>query len=335
MDLAVAEPPAVAAPGTHGGIEPNFYSRYEHGSRPIWITESGGTKIYKVGFDDRVAEFTSTRQLLMALDPRGKDNHLTFDRYFRTGRFDKEQKSEPKNLLDLLAPTPNPIILPTDLTIAQKVTPRKKKAARKSDIVVAGSDLGIDLAKRGHEVAKLMYAGFARRILRAGYDPEDVLQEVYRGILARNNGICPFDVKKSSFGHYVHMVINCVLSNFHRKEQRRMEREQVGMMSYSDDGWRNVDVAEANIAEESGSFVQEELEVSYVQDELLSFLQGEKPTREHELATQILPLMRLGHSRKEIAAEIGVSRSTVSKVLAFIKRGASDWANLQGLEVTP
>ena len=111
MDLAVAEPPAVAAPGTHGGIEPNFYSRYEHGSRPIWITESGGTKIYKVGFDDRVAEFTSTRQLLMALDPRGKDNHLTFDRYFRTGRFDKEQKSEPKNLLDLLAPTPNPIIL--------------------------------------------------------------------------------------------------------------------------------------------------------------------------------------------------------------------------------
>lgn len=83
-----------------------------------------------------------------------------------------------------------------------------------------GPKLGIDLAARGHEVRKLMWAGYRDKILRAGYDPEDVLQEVYRGLIARNNGKCPWDVRKSSFGHYVHMVIGCVLINYHRKQQQ-------------------------------------------------------------------------------------------------------------------
>ena len=89
--------------------------------------------------------------------------------------------------------------------------------------------LGIDLHKRGHEVRKLMYAGFGLRIARSGYDPEEVLQEVYRGILVRNQGKCPFDARKSSFGHYVHMVIECVLNNYHRKEQRKRTHELVGL----------------------------------------------------------------------------------------------------------
>jgi DNA-directed RNA polymerase specialized sigma24 family protein len=73
-----------------------------------------------------------------------------------------------------------------------------------------------------------MYAGFGLRIARAGYDPEEVLQEVYRGILVRNQGKCPFDRRKSSFGHYVHMVIECVLNNYHRKEQRKQRHEVMG-----------------------------------------------------------------------------------------------------------
>ena len=84
---------------------------------------------------------------------------------------------------------------------------------------------GIDLAKRGHEVRKLLYAGFGFRMARAGYDPEEVLQEVYRGILVRNQGKCPFDGQKSSFGHYVHMVISCVLSNYHRKMSKHRSIE--------------------------------------------------------------------------------------------------------------
>lgn len=88
--------------------------------------------------------------------------------------------------------------------------------------------LGIDLAARGHEVRKLMWAGFGHKILRAGYDPEDVLQEVFRGLIARNAGTCPWDARKSSFGHYVHMVIGCILTNYHRKQQSIRDMEVIG-----------------------------------------------------------------------------------------------------------
>ena len=81
-----------------------------------------------------------------------------------------------------------------------------------------GTALGIDLSVRGHEVRKLMWAGFGHKILRAGYDPEDVLQEVFRGLIARNKGTCPWDARKSSFGHYVHLVIGCVLRFGHGAE---------------------------------------------------------------------------------------------------------------------
>lgn len=97
---------------------------------------------------------------------------------------------------------------------------------------VGGTALGIDLAVRGHEVRKLFYAGgFTGVLTREGIDPEEFLQEVYRGLLARNRGACPWDHRKSSFGHYVHIVIRCVLSNYLRRERLRDSREGV-----TDDG---------------------------------------------------------------------------------------------------
>lgn len=94
-----------------------------------------------------------------------------------------------------------------------------------------GSDLGMDLSIRGHEVEKLFYAekrrSYTAVLLREGHDPADFLQEVYRGLLARNRGTCPWDASKSSFGHYVHIVIGCVLANYLRRERLRDSREGV------------------------------------------------------------------------------------------------------------
>lgn len=93
---------------------------------------------------------------------------------------------------------------------------------------VGGTALGIDLSVRGTEVRKLFYAGgFTGTLVREGIDPDEFLQEVYRGLLARNRGTCPWDAKKSSFGHYVHIVIRCVLSNYLRRERLRDSREEV------------------------------------------------------------------------------------------------------------
>jgi len=102
---------------------------------------------------------------------------------------------------------------------SKKVKVPGKKKAPKPFIV------GIDLAVRGIEVRKLFYAAFARGLVKDGYDPEDCLQEVYKGLLTRNSGTCPFDSRKSSFGHYVHIVTRCVLANYIRKEKRKLQFE--------------------------------------------------------------------------------------------------------------
>lgn len=99
------------------------------------------------------------------------------------------------------------------------VTGARGKKAKKPFTV------GMDLAIRGIEVRKLFYAAFARGLVKDGYDPEECLQEVYKGLLTRNNGTCPFDSRKSSFGHYVHIVTRCVLANYIRKEKRRLQFE--------------------------------------------------------------------------------------------------------------
>jgi RNA polymerase sigma factor (sigma-70 family) len=195
--------------------------------------------------------------------------------------------------------------------------------------------LGIDLAKRGHEVRKLLFAGFGARIARSGYDPEDVLQEVYRGILARNVGKCPFDVKKSSFGHYVHMVCECILNNYHRRETRRREVEQVGMpspLSMRGDGCGTVDAAE--VAEkmlvtnrEHWSHPEGEDTMGEAVRRLGRHLdkKNDKGLTVDPLSMQVAALLADGLNRREIALKMGVSPNRVSQVITNLRERVADW----------
>jgi DNA-directed RNA polymerase specialized sigma24 family protein len=186
--------------------------------------------------------------------------------------------------------------------------------------------LGIDLENRSHEVAKLMYAGFGGRIFKGGYDPEEVLQEVYKGLLARNIGKCPWDIRKSSFGHYVHMVIGCVLSNYHRREQRRRGREQVGLYTIGEDGWHLDDVAANCSIKATESQYQAEIEVMECIESLDEWiLRSEGEGHEAKLARKILPWVREGRSRTEIAEYAGVSRSSIAKAITLLRRAANTW----------
>lgn len=189
--------------------------------------------------------------------------------------------------------------------------------------------LGIDLAKRGHEVAKLMYAGFGRRIFASGYDPDDVLQEVYRGILARNRGKCPFDPAKSSFGHYVHMVIGCVLSNYHRQQHRRAEMEQVGISGWSDGERRDGDVAGyASLVHSTDGTEEIEGKLLFEEAEqrLVRWVRTHAaPGAEAQLALRALPLVREGWPRAVIAERLGVSVATLSRAVSLLRHQARDW----------
>lgn len=152
--------------------------------------------------------------------------------------------------------------------------------------------VGIDLDRRGVEVRRLLYAGFGMRMARAGYDPEDVLQEVYRGILVRNRGKCPFDVRKSSFGHYVHMVIECILSNYHRRESRRRASECVSLSDPC--GGAVVQVATSTRSGCDGG--TDGLALRAMSDRVAwALADGDVTEREARLALGVLPLIQAGH----------------------------------------
>lgn len=174
-----------------------FWTRQRDGLLLVTIRKSSGRSVTVQALDpatQTLREFPSLRQFWKAM---GRTSPVSVKRYIGRERNPRRVQQVGK-LLEMFA-EPEP--------------PR----------------LGIDLVARGHEVRKLMWAGFGHKILRAGYDPEDVLQEVFRGIIARNNGICPWDARKSSFGHYVHMVIGCVLTNYHRKQQQVRGTEVLGV----------------------------------------------------------------------------------------------------------
>lgn len=168
--------------------------------------------------------------------------------------------------------------------------------------------LGIDLAARGHEVRKLMWAGFGHKILRAGYDPEDVLQEVFRGIIARNNGICPWDAAKSSFGHYVHMVIGCVLTNYHRKQQGIREVEVVGL--------KGVD---GKVADAAGAAVAVEPVDTRGAAALVDTLVAKLPAAQQGAARLALAVLADGGSHREAAKAAGMRGAEFESMLALIR----------------
>lgn len=196
--------------------------------------------------------------------------------------------------------------------------------------------VGIDLGERStrsgsvykaDEVRRLLWRGFAGKMLSQGYDPDDVLQEVYRGLLVRNRGKCPWDAQKSSFGHYVHMVISCVLTNYHRKDVRRIDRDALPLVAPTRDGeememaWGAVEIHEGH---EVGDMLALEQLATY-----LAGLPDDAP--EAELGRRILPLVASGHQRGEIVREIGARPSLVSRALAWLRRQTALWATESGM----
>ena len=174
--------------------------------------------------------------------------------------------------------------------------------SRKMNGGLEGAALGIDLALRGNEVRKLFYAGgFTGVLLREGIDPDEFLQEVYRGILARNKGTCPWDVKKSSFGHYVHIIIRCVLSNYLRRERLRDSRETV-----TDDG----ELPTRNDAHTSGDGV----ELGDLLDG--AYGDGEERDRVH----QFLSVLYAGQSRRDALATVGMDDAWGIRVLTEVRQ---------------
>lgn len=179
------------------------------------------------------------------------------------------------------------------------------------------SDLGIDLAKRGKGVRRLFFAGFAKQIVKKGFDPEDVLQEIYKGILIRNLGKCPFDPMKSSFGHYVHMVSGCILSNYYRRYGRLQVNELYGASSHEGE----IDFAESEIPDFNDS---PEENLALKNGKIVLARRAAREATRLGLDVGLVPLclehLVNGVKQKEMTNLLGRPPSEVSKIVKIIKR---------------
>jgi len=287
------------------------FARQEHGGYKV-LPQNNGIKVF---WPQGPKTYRSARKAIMALvnrtpdpDPRGYDPHLTFDRYFRKGRYARWQYPA----LDTLE-----MFSDESLSIseeAKEVSPQP---------LVVHVPLGIDLENRAHEVRKLFFAGFGRTAVRKGYDPEDVLQEVYKALLVRNQGKCPWDPRKSSFGHYVHMVCRGTMSNYTRRYSRLSRNEQFGVRTH--DG-QIIDVAASDAIFSSPN--QDNLEHRDVREFLLRMVLKEAHIRdlEEDLVEKTFYQLSEGRLQKEIASTLEISCNKVSRFVKMIRTVSARWA---------
>lgn len=301
------------------------FARREHGGHRVVLSPKG----YEVEWPTGSRVYPSARQLLIALvnrnpdPPKGAADHrLTFDRYFRRGKY--QSWVPPQDTLALFQPDPpNQISIPT---------PKPLRVDSSLTVLVEEPEikLGIDLENRSIEVRKLFYAGFSRKMLAKGYDPEDVLQDVYVALAVRNRGKCPFDPRKSSFSHYVYMVCGCVCSNYHRRYGRLTRNEQFGVPVVGEDEYS--DVANADLAvEEAGQedayqllSATSTLTIRVVEEAPLA---GIDPT----LAERCIEFLFEGWRYREISEVMGCSIGKVSEAVKFVRKVATEWRAEMGI----
>ena len=286
-------------------VSENYFLRYEHGSHRVLVNtvgDYGSGRVKReitVEYPSGSQSYGSFRCFVRGVVGKSVEG-LTFERYFRTSR-KKYSSTEYVDWGELLVDS-------------------GRSSVSSPTVVNPTVVQGIDLSAKYKDIEKLMYSGYGKVIHYNGYDPEDVLQEIYRGILARNSGTCPFDESKSSFGHYVHMVIGCILNNYHRKRNKWKENE-CRAKGYSEDG----DYGELD----SGS-------VAYVEDGYCDDVGYDRAREELRVECErtidsdlglyvspVLDLLSLGHTQTSIGEQLGLSRAKVSKVVKALRESAS------------
>lgn len=133
-----------------------------------------------------------------------------------------------------------------------------KAVSERSGVVVTRkrATRGIDLSQRHNEVKKIFLKHCSKMCLDNGCDPEDVLQEVYKGIIIRNSGKCPFDESKSAFSTYVVMVSKCVTINYINKIGKKTCGEVYGKEDTIENEDHNIGGCEESSAEDVMYFSQ-------------------------------------------------------------------------------
>lgn len=285
MDVKMMRTPFVSyLRRAHGGYKVEIWLGIDMGSTPLQLSPVYYTVHKQKGLfgPQEKRRFDSFRQMFLA--HTNKEPTMSWRRYFKLESLKGwKPKAQPKTtVIDLLSDS--------------------------------GSGSGIDLGEKHKDIARILYAKFWRHIQALRLDPEDVLQEVYRGILVRNDGTCPWDESKGSFGSYVFMVCHCVLSNLSDRQKRKYGKEYVGIPE-------NLEI---KLSDESNPMQEEAEAIASLQYWIKIHGRGNRD--DLKLASEIAPLVYQGYRRSEIAEKIGRSKAQVSRALSHIREHGRDWA---------
>lgn len=304
-----------------------LYSRSDDGCRPVRLLSEGYEVICAGG---KVKRFTTAQGLLAELTGHPTGRHWSLERYFGVGKHGSRSMGK-ANVLDLFAPkTSTTVILqplaPSLDQIHKNLKNRAEKNSAARERFSVRNSSGIDLSKKSEDVRRLLFAGYGRRIFAAGYDPEDVLQEVYQKILVANRGRNPWDPSQGSFGNYVHMVCGSALSNYHRKHKRIRDREQLGVRSLQKDGMQVGDVGQATHLAAPQTGEMKDYLLNEAADDLIEHILDTEPhDSTTHLAIAIIPHVAAGEARKAIASDLDISMAALSRAISRLRASTARW----------
>ena len=280
------------------------FARSEHGGHKVLPLNKG----FRVYWPEGEKTYPSARKTIIALvggirvpDSDSYDPGLSFDRYFRKGKFCRWRYPK-EDTLDMFGVDPRIVV--------------EAKTPSVQDVpLVVHIPNGIP-DHRWVEVRKIFYAGFARTALNKGYDPEDVLQELYKALLVRNQGKCPWNPEKSTFAYYVHMVCRGTMSNYHRRYSRLARYEQFGTRNVEGE---SVDVSCSDLATVQPQ--QLEVEKKSFRELLLRRVvdKGLQAGVDIPALRVVFRMLSEGCRQKEMAAFLKISPNRVSEFVRLIR----------------
>jgi DNA-directed RNA polymerase specialized sigma24 family protein len=272
-----------------------LYSRYEDGSKPIQIKEEGEgrRKRYELEVGGKI--FTSLSSFLKTSKSKAATSFYT---YFGV-----------RKISDL------PIFsIFRDIEEYRNEQLAEFENEASSIEEVKGGDVktGFNIADKKKDIERIFYAFYAKRAVAEGLSVEDLLQQVFIGLISRNTKRGAWNPARGSFGSYIHLVIGSVYRNFRKKEISRGMKERLEVpKNYTESTTSDSDFLDDKI----------------LLDSFKNWIKTKKGMG--DLAGDVTVLLSEGRKKKEIAEQLGINSTHLHKLIVNLKSKVSEFLNVR------
>lgn len=161
---------------------------------------------------------------------------------------------------------------------------------------------GIDITKHEKDIKRILFSKFGKMIVSNHLDPQDVLQEVLKGIHTRNQGKCPWTQDKGSMSNYIYIVCRGILYNLIRDLKSNPLHNN------------STEIVEDTSIKENESYT-----IFSLKNQL------ERGSEIDKISAKMMPLLYSGHNQKEILYELGITPTIFEKGRDNLKIKIEAW----------